>query len=341
MANLIYSFNELRDILYNYGVCAESSACALRLQTRVSHYFAAAAPHLSLRDRQTAWDLVERVDRLMISVIGVDAMTCNGFWISRLNNLQNDLFTFLRQLKMCGRKDRMNFETWYSMCHHEYETRSYAYQGWTRLKDQRNHMLDLTNLPITRHFRAQMNIAMFKGVYMTRSSGPGRLAMSHIKRKMQQYTAQEEEENDDNDEKNHDLNTNDNHNYDCDCRQEVPAKRAKLEQHQHRKTPETSIMASHLACAVLPYDREFGVSVGDWQYARATFRDPDDIRLLNITKRHASLQFHSLELERLSKKYNAVEDVIVLTDARRLDICRRKLNLLCDWIVDETPIIVD
>lgn len=299
MTHLIDLFIELREIIYNYGVCEESSNAASIIQTSVSHYFTTATPHLLPSDQRVLCDLVERVDHLMTNIIGVDLSTHNGFWISRLNNLQTDLFTFLRKIKMCGRESIMNFGNWHLMYGSAYTKQSQAYQAWVRLKDQRNQRLGLSNLPITRHFKGRMNVSSFKGVYITKTSGSGK---SSMKRSFPEET----------------LFT--------------PIKLQKTA--ASLTTRNFNSTASHLACAILPYDCEMGISLDDWRYAQESFNDPDDIRLMNIKKSQAMSQYHKLEIVRLRKKYS-------IGESRRYDVCLKKLKLLCDWLDDENPIIVD
>lgn len=322
MAHLIDLFAELRDIVYNHGICAESSKLALILRTEVSNYFHTSIPYF-LDNRQVACDIVKRVDRLMINIIGVDLSTHEGFWISQLNNLQTDLFNFLRKIKICGRETNMDFGSWYSIYGNDYLKKSHAYQVWTRLKDRRNYILNLSNLPVTREFKARLNLSAFKGVYITKILDSGKSAMACAASKRS-----------------------------CPFDVEFPIKLQKLDESSGSPiatilptVPTTSSSssksssldkhtASFLACAILPYDHEMGVSVSDWQYARASFDDPDDIRLMNIKKHQAASQYHKLEIVRLIKKYS-------IGESRRFGICRGKLRLLCDWLIDDTPIIID
>lgn len=359
MAHLIDLFTQLRDIIYNRGICAKSSELASVLQAEVSYYFDTATPHLTLRDRQIARDIVERVDSLMIIIIGVDLSTHNGFWISRLNNLQTDLFHFLRKVKSCGRENTLNFGNWYSMYGVEYSKKSQAYQTWICLKDQRNHLLNLTNLPITRQFKARVNLAAFKGVYITKKDNSGKSSMTKTRENFEDTTTT--------------ANTAIERTY----RQfdMVNFSQIKLQKSDHSSSPSSSQSSSlcdssppptplssmssysassletslttrplrplvssiwHLAYAILPYNDEIGVPFDDWQYAQATFNDPDDIRLINTKKRDAVSQYHKLETMRLIKKYDSTS-----VSPRRLAICRNKLELLCDWLDNDAPIIVD
>lgn len=307
MAHLIDCFTELRNIICKYGICVESSKLAARLRTEVTHYFAQAQPHVSSsRDRQVARAIVERANSLMIIVIGVDLSTHNGFWLSRLNNLQTDLYNFLRKLKMCGPNDALNFTRWYAINGAGYSKKSHAYRIWARLRDQRNRMLNLQNLMITRHYKKHVNLAAFKGVYITKNSNSENSSMTSSPPPPPPPHCDE------------DSNQSE--------LQKLNDSGASI------KTPRSTnaiinynITASHLARAILPYDREMGVTPEDWRYAQATFEDPDDIRLLNVTKHQATLQYHKLEILRLYKKYSIVE-------SQRCSLCLQKLRLLCHWL---------
>lgn len=173
MAYLIEQFNTLRTILFNRGICEMSSNFALLLKCDVINYFVKVASYISSDNSTLVNDLIDRIIRLSNIINQIYHETQYSVSISTLNNLQYDLFLFLRQIKRCGRCKSTSFELWYSSCINDYKNKNAAYKDWIQIKTRRNKLLNLENLPTTENMKFQMQISKFKHICLTKYSGPG------------------------------------------------------------------------------------------------------------------------------------------------------------------------